>query len=45
VCALCALAVRFTREQKAEERRLYEEALAIRETQAATPSIEGAIAR
>lgn len=30
VSALCALAVRFTQEQKAEERRLYDEALAAR---------------
>ena len=45
VSALCALAVRFTREQKAEERRLYEEALAINDAQAAPPSIEGAVAR
>ncbi|HKE94512.1 MAG TPA: hypothetical protein VKB34_09425, partial [Povalibacter sp.] len=30
VSAICALAVRFSHEQKAEERRLYEEALAAR---------------
>jgi NNP family nitrate/nitrite transporter-like MFS transporter len=32
--ALCALAVRFTREQKAEERRLYNDAIAARAAQA-----------
>jgi MFS transporter, NNP family, nitrate/nitrite transporter len=31
--AVCALAVRFTREHKAEERRLFEEALALRDAQ------------
>jgi NNP family nitrate/nitrite transporter-like MFS transporter len=30
VSALCALGVRFTSEQKAEERRMFEEAMAIR---------------
>lgn len=45
ICALCALAVRFTREQKSEERRLFEEALAIREAQAQSPAIEGATAQ
>jgi NNP family nitrate/nitrite transporter-like MFS transporter len=31
--ALCALAVRFSREHKAEERRLYEDALAARDAE------------
>ena len=31
LCAACALAVRFSREHKAEERRMYAEALALRE--------------
>src|SRR4029453_999042 len=39
ISAACALAVRFTRDQKAEERRLYEEALAIRNSQADSPVI------
>jgi MFS transporter, NNP family, nitrate/nitrite transporter len=30
VSALCALGIRFTSEQKGEERRLFEEAMAIR---------------
>jgi NNP family nitrate/nitrite transporter-like MFS transporter len=46
VSALCALAVRFSREQKAEERRLYEEALAIRDAQfEESPIAQGASAR
>jgi MFS transporter, NNP family, nitrate/nitrite transporter len=36
--AVCALAVRFSREHKAEERRMYEEALAMRDAQ--RPSAE-----
>ncbi|MET0657771.1 MAG: hypothetical protein ABW110_06395, partial [Steroidobacteraceae bacterium] len=41
--ALCALAVRFTREQKAEERRIYGEALAHR-TSAETDAVPEAAA-
>lgn len=41
--AVCALAVRFSAEHKAEERRLYEEALALRDLQSAVP--DGATAR
>jgi NNP family nitrate/nitrite transporter-like MFS transporter len=43
VSAICALAVRFTREQKSEERRQYEEALAARTvTQDQGRSLQGA---
>jgi NNP family nitrate/nitrite transporter-like MFS transporter len=44
--AACALAVRFSREHKAEERRMYEEALANRDAQfAGSAAIDGAPAR
>jgi MFS transporter, NNP family, nitrate/nitrite transporter len=42
--AVCALAVRFSREHKAEERRMYEEALAVRDAQRAPAVPEGAAA-
>jgi len=46
VSAVCALAVRFSREHKAEERRMYEEALALREAQSQPTAVpDGAAAR
>ena len=42
--AVCALAVRFTQDQKAEERRLYEDALHARALQDAPPSSADAVA-
>jgi len=41
--AVCALAVRFTREQKQEERRLYEDALAARARSDAPPAAADAV--
>jgi NNP family nitrate/nitrite transporter-like MFS transporter len=44
--AACALAVRFSREHKAEERRLFEEALALRDAQMQASALpDGAAAR
>jgi NNP family nitrate/nitrite transporter-like MFS transporter len=44
--AACALAVRFSREHKAEERRLYEEALALRDAQGQAAAVaEGGAVR
>jgi NNP family nitrate/nitrite transporter-like MFS transporter len=46
VSAACALAVRFSREHHAEERRLYEEALALRDAQRRAQAVaDGAAAR
>ena len=45
VSAACALAVRFSREHKAEERRMYEEALALRDAQHTRAVPDGAPAR
>jgi NNP family nitrate/nitrite transporter-like MFS transporter len=42
--AVCALAVRFTTEQKAEERRLYEDALNARAIEDAPPTAADAVA-
>jgi len=42
ISAICALAVKFTREQKAEERRLYQDALAARARESAPEGIADA---
>jgi NNP family nitrate/nitrite transporter-like MFS transporter len=46
VSAACALAVRFSREHHAEERRMYEEALALRDAQQRSQAVpDGAAAQ